>query len=269
MNEREALIALNMVSDIGSIRLRKLLDFFGKPQNILNASEECLQKVAGIGPAISHNISHFDKDKLNKELTLAKKCNVEIICSADEEYPENLKNITDPPIVLYVKGELLPLDKLSIAIVGSRNASLYGLSCTSKFARALSECGFTIVSGLARGIDTCAHKSALDASGRTIAVIGSGLSHIYPPENKELAERISCNGAVISEFPFGMEPLKQNFPRRNRVISGLSLGIFVAEAACNSGALITADFALEQNREVFALPGKTDSGTSSGTNALI
>jgi len=269
MNEREALICLNMVCDIGSIRLKKLLDFFGKPQNILGASEESLQRVSGIGPSIAYNIKHLEKDKLDKELTLAKKHNVEIVCLADEGYPENLKNITDPPIVLYLRGEILPLDKLGVAVVGSRNASLYGLSCAREFSRQLSEYGFTIVSGLARGIDTYAHRSALEAGGRTIAVIGSGFGHIYPQENNDLAEKISCSGAVISEFSFDTKPLKQNFPRRNRVISGLSLGVLVVEASRNSGALITADFALEQGREVFALPGKIDSGTSFGTNALI
>ncbi|MFH1640622.1 MAG: DNA-processing protein DprA, partial [Candidatus Omnitrophota bacterium] len=205
----------------------------------------------------------------NKELELAKKLNLRIITFDDADYPENLKQIPDPPIVLYVKGELKEKDKTSIAIVGSRRASFYGLSSAENFAQRLSSRGFTIVSGMARGIDTYAHKGALKARGRTIAVIGSGFNHTYPPENKKLAEAICCNGAVISEFPIDAKPLSHNFPRRNRVISGLSLGILVVEAARNSGALITADFALEQGREVFALPGKVDSATSFGTNGLI
>jgi DNA processing protein len=171
--------------------------------------------------------------------------------------------------VLYVKGKLQPQDKYSIGIVGSRRASFYGLSSAERFASDLSALGYTVISGMARGIDTSSHKGALKAGGRTIAVMGSGFNQIYPSENKGLSEEIAQNGAVISEFPLDVLPLKQNFPRRNRVISGLSLGVLVVEAARNSGALITADFALEQGREVFALPGKVDSGTSFGTNGLI
>ncbi|MFH0913659.1 MAG: DNA-processing protein DprA, partial [Candidatus Omnitrophota bacterium] len=156
-----------------------------------------------------------------------------------------------------------------IAIVGSRRASFYGLSCAEKFAFDLSDKGFTIISGMARGVDTCAHKGALKRQGRTVAVIGSGFGHIYPAENKRLVQEIAQNGAVISEFPINTLPLKQNFPRRNRVISGLSLGVLVVEAARNSGALITADFALEQGRDVFALPGKVNTDNSFGTNGLI
>ncbi len=171
--------------------------------------------------------------------------------------------------MVYLKGELIAEDNSSIAIVGSRRASFYGLSNAEKFASDLSACGFTIVSGMARGIDTYAHRGALKAGGRTIAVLGSGFNHIYPEENKELSEEISRCGAVISEFPIDTKPTRQNFPRRNRIISGLSLGVLVAEAARNSGALITVGFALEQGREVFALPGKVDSPTSFGTNELI
>jgi DNA processing protein len=171
--------------------------------------------------------------------------------------------------VLYVKGELKEEDGLSIGIVGSRRASFYGLASAERFAADLSNRGFTIVSGMARGIDTSSHKGALKQSHRTLAVMGSGFKHIYPPENKRLAEEIARNGAVISEFPIDALPKKENFPRRNRVISGLSLGVLVIEAARNSGALITADFALEQGREVFALPGKFDSHTSFGTHTLI
>lgn len=269
MTELEALISLNMVSDIGTIRLKKLLEFFDKPQNILNAPEDRLTRVSGIGRAIANKICSFKKEGLDRELKSAKKYNLRIISSADKDYPENLKNITDPPIILYVKGSLREENKFSIAVVGSRRASFYGLSCAEKFAGDLASCGFTIVSGLARGIDTRAHKGSLKAGGQTIAVIGSGFKHIYPPENKDLAEEISKHGAVISEFPIDTLPLKQNFPRRNRVISGLGLGVLVVEAARNSGALITADFALEQGREVFALPGKIDSNTSFGTNSLI
>lgn len=269
MTQLEALVALNLVSDIGSIRLKKLLEYFGKPENILKASTEKLIAVSGIGKIIAEQISSLKKEDLDKEFSLAKKLNLKIMTYDNESYPENLKNIYDPPIVLYVKGELKAEDRFSLGIVGSRRASYYGLTTAEKFAYDLSGMGFTIVSGMARGIDTCAHKGALKANGRTIAVIGSGFNYIYPPENKKIAEEIAKNGAVISEFPINAKPLPQNFPRRNRVISGLSLGVLIVEAARNSGALITADFALEQGREVFALPGKVDSNTSFGTNGLI
>lgn len=269
MNRLEALVSLNMILDIGSIRLKKLLEIFHTPENILRASFKELMFVSGIGEKIAAKIYALKKEDLDQELVLAKKYGLRIITQDDLEYPENLKNIPDPPLVLYVKGKLKKEDNFSLAIVGSRRASFYGLSAAEKFAFELSQSGFTIVSGMARGIDTSSHQGALKATGRTIAVIGSGFNHIYPEENLELAEEIAQNGAVISEFPLNTEPLKQNFPRRNRVISGLSLGVLIVEAARNSGALITADFALEQGREVFALPGKIDSQTSFGTNELI
>jgi DNA processing protein len=258
-----------MIPDIGSIRLGKLLEFFGKPEDTINAPREKLTRIFGIGEKIAEQIHSFNIENLEKELLLAKKYRIRIMTQDDADYPQNLKNIYDPPIVLYVKGELKPEDNLAIAVVGSRRASFYGLNSAEKFSRQLAEKGLTIVSGMARGIDTYAHQGALKAGGRTIAVIGSGFRHIYPQENMGLAEKIAQNGAVVSEFPMNTEPFKQNFPRRNRVISGLSLGTLVVEAAQNSGALITADFALEQGREVFALPGKVDSGTSFGTNGLI
>jgi len=269
MTDLEALIGLNKVCDIGTIRLGKLLNYFDKPENILKASQDKLMAISGIGENLAHQICSLTKEEIDRELELAKKYNLKIMTLDDQGYPENLKNIPDPPIVLYIKGTLKSEDKFSIAIVGSRRASFYGLTLAESFAADLSNFGFTIVSGMARGIDTCAHRGALKQGGSTIAVMGSGFNHIYPPENKKLTEEIIKNGAVISEFPIDTGPLKQNFPRRNRVISGLSLGVLVAEAARNSGALITADFALEQGREVFALPGKVDSRTSFGTNGLI
>jgi len=269
MTHLEALVALNLVGDIGSIRLNKLLCYFSRPEDIFAASPERLMQVAGITEKIAAKIRSFKEEELQQELALARELNLGIISQEDAEYPENLKNIPDPPLVLYVKGKLLGEDKLALAIVGSRLASLYGLTNAEHFAAQLAGLGFTIISGMARGIDTAAHRGALKAGGRTIAVIGSGFNHLYPRENKGLAERIAQNGAVLSEFPINTTPLKQNFPQRNRLISGLSLGVLVAEAARNSGALITADFALEQGREVFALPGKIDTLTSWGTHALI
>ena len=269
MTRQEALICLNLVPDLGTIRLNKLLQVFDKPQGILKAPQDKLIAVSGIGQKIADKICSLKKEDLSRELESAKKLGLEIITIDDQGYPENLKNIADPPIVLYVKGELWEEDKDSLAIVGSRRASYYGLSCAEKFAGDLSGKGFTVVSGMARGIDASAHKGALKRGGRTIAVMGSGFNHIYPPENRKLCQEIAANGAVVSEFPVDREPWKLNFPRRNRIISGLAKGVLVVEAAKNSGALITADFALEQGREVFALPGKIDSYTSFGTNQLL
>ncbi len=252
MNRFQALVALNMSGSIGSIRLERLVKVFGSAEKVLK-----------------EKFPAFKKEVVDQELKLAKKLDLKIITLDDAEYPDNLKNIPDAPLVLYIKGEITKEDKISLGIVGSRRASFYGVSSAEKFAFELAQRGITIVSGMARGIDTASHRGALKAQGRTIAVIGSGFNHLYPPENKKLAEEISRNGAVVSEFPINIAPFKQNFPRRNRVISGLSLGILVVEAAQNSGALITADFALEQGRDVFALPGKVDAANSFGTNGLI
>ncbi len=269
MTDLEALVGLNLVMDVGSIRLKKLLKFFGTPRNILSSSQEKLSEVGGIGDVIASRIVSVDEKDIENEFVLAERHNLKILSLESPEYPRNLKCINDPPIILYVKGSLLPEDSLGIAIVGSRRASFYGLTNAEKFAADLTASGFTVISGMARGIDTRAHRGALKSGGRTIAVIGSGLRNIYPQENKGLVEEIAAKGAVISEFPVNAGPLKQNFPRRNRVISGLSLGVLVVEACRNSGALITADFALEQGRDVFAIPGKIDLPSSCGTNELI
>jgi len=253
MTDTESLIVLNLVPDIGSARLKSLLEIYGSASKII----------------ASRAITSFSFENLKRELELCKKLKIKIITLNDEEYPEHLKNIYDPPLCLYVKGELSSLDNLAIAIVGSRRASFYGLSNAQKFAADLSDKGFTIVSGMARGIDTYAHRGALKQAGRTIAVLGSGFNHIYPAENKELAEKISHNGAVISEFPLDMPPKRENFPRRNRIISGLSLGVLVVEAAKNSGALITADCALEQGREVQLIQqGLCEKIVTSGDSSL-
>ncbi len=269
MTRLKALVGLNQTCDIGAIRLTKLLKVFHQPEDILKAPFEKLMAVPGIGPQIAAKITSLKKEDLEREFLAAEKQGLKILTLEDADYPENLKNIPDAPIVLYVRGELKPQDKLAIGIVGSRQASIYGLNNAKKFAYELAERGFTIVSGMARGIDTCAHRGGLAAGGRTIAVMGSGFNHIYPPENKELAGEIAQSGAVLSEFPMDAEPFPYNFPRRNRVISGLSQGVLVVEAARNSGALITADFALEQGRDVFALPGQVDSLRAFGTNGLI
>lgn len=269
MTETEALIALNLIPDIGGVRLKNLMEAFGSAPKIFLSSEEKLKRIDKINGKIANAIRTFAFENLNKELELCRKSNIKVITLIDQEYPKHLKNIYGAPLCIYLKGEISLVDELSLAIVGSRRASFYGLSCAKEFSYSLAKLGVTIVSGLARGVDTEAHKGALKAQGRTIAVLGSGLNCIYPPENKRLAEDIANSGAVISEFPVDTKPLAMNFPRRNRIISGLSLGVIVVEAARNSGALITADFAIEQGRDVFAIPGKVDSQTSYGTNRLI
>ena len=267
---KQALIILNMIPQLSSIRIKRLIDYFGNIQDILKASESELQKIEGIGRTVARNIVTKRADiDINEELNLINKHNIEVVAFDETEYPENLKTIYDPPPILYIKGKLKQKDNLSVAIVGSRRASFYGLSMAEGIASELAEFGITVISGMARGIDGAAHKGALKVEGRTIAVLGSGLDCVYPPENKKLFGQIVESGAVISEFPMGTKPLAGNFPRRNRIISGLSQGVVVVEASRNSGALITADFALEQSREVFAIPGKADSLTSFGTNRLI
>jgi len=268
MTDLEAIVALNKL-DIGYQRLKRLLQYFASLAKILEAPYAKLLSIEGIGEKLASRISSFKSQDLQEEFEQIKKLKIRLLTFQDAEYPQNLKQIYDPPIVLYVKGRFTEADKQAVAVVGSRHASLYGLNCAEKFATQLAELGLTVVSGMARGIDTASHRGALKAGGRTIAVLGSGLGFIYPEENIDLAEKIAEQGAVISEFPIFTQPRPQNFPRRNRIISGLALGVLVVEAAHNSGALITADFALEQGKEVFALPGKIDSPNAQGTNYLI
>ena len=267
---KKDLVLLNMVQGIGYIRLKVLLDEFKEPGDILRASLGKLRSVKGIGPAIAQAVKDAGSDHdIDKEIMLISKAGAEVLTVFDKGYPENLKNIYDPPMVLYVKGSIRKEDELSISIVGSRKCTYYGMNMADKIAGQLAAACVTIVSGLARGIDTSAHKGALKAKGRTIAVLGSGLGNIYPAENRPLAEKIAQSGAVISEFPMQMPPDRNNFPRRNRLISGLSRAVLVVEAANKSGALITADFALEQGRDVYAVPGTADRLSSMGTNSLI
>jgi len=204
-----------------------------------------------------------------EELSLAEKHGFSVIPQNDSRYPGLLKQIPDPPILLYVWGTLKEIDLLAAAIVGTRLCSPYGIIQAARFAAGIVSAGFTVVSGLAKGIDTAAHQGALRAKGRTIAVLGSGLLDIYPVENRKLAEKIASSGAVVSELPLRMRPDRQNFPKRNRIISGLSRAVLVVEAGNRSGALITASLALEQGREVFALPGPVDQEMSLGTNNLL
>ena len=270
MNEKDALLVLNAIPGIGNSGIRKLLKRYGCAHKVLSLCETDLVVDPLISSKAIQNIFHFPKDKfLKAEYNLINKRQVRVITSLDHDYPESLREIADAPIVLYVKGNLPAQGSLSMAIVGSRRASLYGVSTSGRFARRFAELGFTVISGMARGIDTAAHKGALKAGGTTVAVLGSGLANVYPPENRNLFEEIADSGAVVSEFPMETAPLPYNFPRRNRIISGLSLGVIVVEAAQRSGALITADFALEQGREVFAVPGKIDHPAFQGAHGLI
>ncbi|KPJ63108.1 MAG: hypothetical protein AMS15_01725 [Planctomycetes bacterium DG_23] len=259
-----------MVEGLGVTLLSRLLERFGSPEAVLAASRNALEEVEGVGSEVSRNISKATKkNDASAEMKAAEALGVKIISAASEDYPQPLRRIFDPPLVLYVKGELKEEDALAMAIVGSRRASYYGKNQAERLAGSLAKMGFTIVSGMAWGIDSAAHKGALGAGGRTIAVLGSGLANPYPKGNEKLLAEIIENGAAISEFPLTFPPRAENFPRRNRLISGLCLGVVVVEAAERSGSLITARWAMEQGREVFAVPGPIDSATSRGTHRLI
>jgi len=263
-------LALNMIPGLGASRCQKLLNHFGSPQAILEAGLKELQHVSGIGEFTARQIVNF-RDKLNveKEISRIEKQKVSIVTFSDENYPSNLRSIFDPPIMLYIKGQLLPEDRIAIAMVGTRRPTTYGKMVAEKLSKELVERDVTIVSGLARGIDTCAHKGALSGGGRTIAVLGCGIDICYPPENRALFDEIGQRGAVVSEFPMATRPEKMNFPMRNRIISGLSLGAVIVEAGSKSGALITAECALEQGREVFAVPGNIFNSGTKGAHSLI
>jgi DNA processing protein len=266
----EKWLKLIRADEVGSVTFAKLVKHFGSVDAALGASVSELSKIDGIGFKTAERIAASrDKFDVTGELKLAEKLGVWIINLEDQRYPVVLKRIYDPPPVLYVKGTLTRDDNLCISIVGTRRCSLYGQEQASRFAHFLGSAGFTIVSGMARGIDTAAHQGALSAGGRTIAVQGCGLANIFPPENKNLFELISRSGACISELPLRYEPLSENFPPRNRIIAGLSLGTIVIEAPLNSGAMITAKAAMDYNREVMAVPGKIDSPLSKGAHKLI
>lgn len=264
-------LAWNKLSDIGPKRFYQLVEYYGSAEAAWQAKPAELCKILNLNPKISFRL--FEEKNLivpEQEVDLIYHHKVNALTIEDGLYPENLKTIHYPPPVLYFKGTILELDKNSISIVGSRKATYYGKMIAEKLSKELAFAGLTIISGMARGIDTAAHKGALSSvNGRTIAVLGCGIDHIYPPENRRLAQEIQESGAIMSEFPLFTLPERQNFPRRNRVISGISLGTVVVEAAKKSGALITADFALEQGREVFAIPGNINSPLSNGSHNLI
>jgi DNA processing protein len=270
VTENEACIALNMLPKMGPVRLRKLLEVFETPQRILNARPAELRAVEGIGNDVADSIVRWEeKVDLGTELRRVEELGVHVITQRSHEYPKSLREIHNPPIVLYVKGEITERDDHAIGIVGSRRASHYGLESAKKLSYQLAYAGMTVVSGLARGIDTAAHQGALAAKGRTIAVLGSGFRHLYPAENRPLAEKIAEAGAVVSEFSMDVKADVQTFPMRNRIISGWSRGLLVVEAGLNSGALISATQAIEQGRSVFAVPGQMDRPNAFGSNRLI
>jgi DNA processing protein len=270
MDSREAFVVLNMVEHVGPVRVRQLLQHFGDAAAILRASKQQLMFVRGIGEDTAEAISSWEKNvDLAAELKRCEEFGCHVVTQDDAEYPEMLRQIYDPPIVLYVKGTLTAADKNGVAIVGSRQTTHYGIEVARKFGYQLAYVGVTVVSGGARGIDTAAHQGALSAKGRTICVLGTGINIVFPPENAELFARISENGAVVSQYPFNRKADKQSFAIRNRIVAGMTLGTVVVEANMTSGALITSNFATEYGRQVFAVPGRIDSPRSKGCHDLI
>lgn len=263
-------IGLSLVPDIGPVTARQLISHVGSPEHIFRLGVRGLLSVEGMTRTRAENIANFSGwDNVEKQVKMLEQRGITVICYGAPEYPRLLQEIPDAPVVIYVRGSYQPDDRFAIAVVGSRKYSPYGEAVTQKISGELAVAGFTVTSGMARGIDTFAHRSAMASGGRTIAVLGSGIDVCYPSENKGLMEKIAASGCVVSEFAPGTPPNRENFPRRNRLISGLSLGVLVVEAAEGSGSLITASTALEQNREVFAVPGNITAKTSAGTNLLI
>jgi len=269
------LFLLLSIEGIGPGKIRNLLAKFRSTKNILAADSQSLMNVDGISTNLAKRIrkASHERDEIEKftekELKKLEKLGGKLITIWDQEYPPILKKIYDPPILFYILGDFTESDQYSIAIVGTRQPTNYGKVQAEKISMDLSKQGITVISGMARGIDSIAHNAAIKSGGRTIAVVGSGLDVVYPAENRKLFEKIAENGAVVSEFTLGTKPDAQNFPRRNRIISGLSLGVVVIETATSGGAMQTAAFALDQNREVFALPGNIGARLSEGTNLLI
>jgi DNA processing protein len=263
-------LRLCLVPGVGPRLRQLLLARFGGARQVMEAAPSELIEVPGIGSKISRALVAARNDTAAERLIEeCRRDDISLVMPRDEDYPRLLKEIADPPGVLFVRGSAEPRDALAIAIVGSRHATHYGLTHAERLAGGLARAGLTIVSGLARGIDGAAHRGALAAGGRTLAVLGSGVSNIYPPEHKELAEQVILHGAVMSETSPASEPFAGAFPQRNRIISGISLGVIVVEATMQSGALISARHAMEQGREVFAVPGRVDSRASQGCHRLI
>ena len=268
--ELVAALRLALIDGVGPRLRQVLLERFGTAAAVLAAAPSELRDVQGIGPKLTQRIAVAEQEiDAQAQIDLCAQHDIQILLETSADYPRNLREIHDPPGVLFVRGSIEPPDQLGIAIVGSRHATQYGLAQAQRLAESLARAGLTIISGLARGIDAAAHRGALAAGGRTLAILGSGVLRIYPPEHVELAEQVVAAGAVISESPPHSPPLAGAFPQRNRIISGLSLGVIVVEASLQSGALISARHAMEQGREVFAVPGRVDSRMSRGCHQLI
>ena len=270
LDARKYWIGLNMVPGVGAITYRKLLNAFHDPQKVFSASPASFRLIPGLAEKTIANILQFDVERaIQQEFDAITSHGAHIITWDDDEYPDALKNIFDPPPILYVKGQRLHAHDVMVAIVGSRQSSTYGRSVAEQLAKQFALKGVSVVSGMARGIDSAAHRGAIRAGGQTIAVLGCGVDVVYPPEHADLYQEIIEKGTILSELPMTTKPDRRNFPARNRIISGLSLATVVVEAGEQSGALITADMALEQGRDVFAVPGNITSGSSKGTNRLI
>ncbi len=268
--ELHALLRLLQTPGIGSARIRALVSHFRTAQSAMSASLPELCQVPGIDRTLAENILHEDSaDFAHRQLEMLARTPAQVLTFWDRLYPALLKKIPDPPILLFSRGKLQAGDQNALAIVGTRGPTQYGKMATERLAMELSAHGFAIVSGLARGVDTIAHRTALKHGGRTIAILGSGLDVFYPPENEKLFHEICESGAILTEYPFGAKPDAVNFPRRNRIISGMALGVLVIEAGLESGAMITAHLALDQNREVFAVPGSIFNPKSAGPHQLI
>lgn len=268
MSHLFALLCLSSVPGLGPVRIRSLMTAFGSAQAVLRSTPEKLAAVSGIQPKLARLVSrHRGEAFARAQLGMARHHGVRIITLWDPAYPERLKTIHDPPVLVYVRGTIP--GSMSVAVVGTRRPSPYGAAVAEWCARALGSRDITVVSGLARGIDTIAHRAALASGGTTIAVVGSGLDIPYPPENAPLIDAIARRGAVVSEFPMGERPVASHFPRRNRIISGVSSGCIIVESGHCGGAMITASLALEQHRKVFAIPGNITQPKSAGPNALI
>jgi DNA processing protein len=263
-------VALSLIPGVGSVLFKRLLDEFKTPEAVFTASSKELLRVEGIGEKVAGEIHKGPSEKkVERELRLVKEVGGTLLTLENVLYPIRLKEIYDPPPLLYLRGELKKEDDFALSIVGSRKTSPYGRWITEKISQEIVRQGITIVSGMARGIDSVAHGGAISGGGRTLAVLGCGIDVIYPPENRNLFGQIIDHGAVLSEFPMGSRPEGMHFPRRNRIISGLSMGVVVVQASADSGSLITAEYALEQGREVFAIPGNVGAEGSRGTNRLI
>lgn len=269
MDEKFFWVGFTLVKGIGAVRMRALKEHFGDLAVAWQAPAEALQ-AAGLGPRLTERFLQVRASvDVEKYLAQVLASGIQVLTWADEAYPERLKAIDQPPPVLYLRGEVLPQDRLAVAIVGTRRITAYGRQVTEDLAACLAQNGVTVVSGLARGVDAVAHQAALKAGGRTIAVLGSGVDRVYPPENAALAQKVIASGALVSDYAPGTPPEASNFPPRNRIISGLAAAVVIVEAGETSGALITAQFAADQGREVFAVPGNILAVQSKGTNRLI